>query len=391
MKKVDRGLNCEFDQDTHHSKLSLILIGLTMLVLGVPAFSGTDPGQSQTDSQLSPANLPQRFAEREPAEAVSLLASALDENRPVDNQQLLDAAREHFMGRTDDTATANAMAGYLSIGEDEPTGLTFRVGQGGRIESPPSMRIAVLDWLSDIDGDEALTISREILELAEDAEEAAVALRNLGRHPEVARSGEFLHYTLAFVSNPQWLEQPSAGFFEGFDALAYSQAYDHLDVLVSIAKNHPNLTGFLAILMDTMIQNDRGAVYPLLMDLPIFGNEFRSMRAVWFARADVRDANQKKALELYLKDSSVTVEEKKRFLELFPLFTRSTAPRLLTEDHLLSIAEMVSIDHASIKFFEYHSAELERKGLGPSIQGLKERLGVFVSRVKTKNHTSPRQ
>ena len=229
MKRGKKGSHLKIEHRSNAARMLLGFVGLSLPASVLQAFAGDCSNSPPNDGQLAPVNLPQRLASHAPDEALFLMTRHLEERQPRENQHCLDAARSNFLQWSGGSETASALVDNLSDEADKRIGLTFSVGRGGCFESPPTMRVAVHDRFSEIDSDQSLAQSRQILQRAQDADEAALALSNQGRHPE-----ELLNHTLALISNRQSLEEPSPGFFDGIDAFVFAESYPRLEMLMNV-------------------------------------------------------------------------------------------------------------------------------------------------------------
>lgn len=276
----------------------------------------------------------------------------------------MELARNH-LGRLPREHAVKLLESFLDSGNDFETDLPFVLGSGGSLVSHPSLRVAALDWLGDISPDDAFHYSKRIYDASESQDEWALALRNHGRVTLPGEDPVFSERILDAITNSAWLENPSDGFIESFDAIVFNQQYDAVEHLIDIAKSDSHLNRIAPVILDALVQHNRGAALRFVSENPERLGEVPFLRANLFTRADVRDNQQKKIVTRFVFSESISYEEKKRFAENFPSFDRFIGNRLLTEDRIFSLRERALIDEASLNLVyewkENASTDLDRR------------------------------
>lgn len=321
-----------------------------------------DPQESHpgpTDEQTFPCPRPKQDAhaaesERELShldelylvfEAIAVRLQMVDSEEDV--KALLEEALD-MLGALSPDEAANILTTYLDSGDDMPLGLPFRVGRGGDLRTPPTLRVASLDWLGRIAPERAAAYSMEVFETSEQPDEWAVAVRNYARLTP-PRSDPYLDDVVReMITNPDWQARPTDGYLEAFDAAVYNEQYDLIPDLIDIADTNPDLAPVAVLAMDEMAQNDRAEALKRISDMEGGFDAMPRLRANLMARADIRDDAQKVIVADYLQRTDVGIDELKEFARLFPNHSRFVGDRLLTEQERLTIADKARIDAAAL-------------------------------------------
>lgn len=115
-----------------------------------------------------------------------------------------------------------AILDYLESGRDAPTGTNFIVGPGGFLTEAPTVRTFLLDVLAELDSQSAAKYSDKIFAEARNADEWALAMRNIARHLQDNRRAKSLLYKFGeMVGRSSWRKNPTGGFLEAFDIPVY--------------------------------------------------------------------------------------------------------------------------------------------------------------------------
>jgi len=314
---------------------------------------------------LRPSAIKSLFDELPPEQVIAQLNSELSRNRPGVSAALTEAAGASLQSRDEVEASALAIADFIDSGANVHTGLPFSVTLEGRLKAAPTLRIAALDWLGDADPVLASEYATQILETTSDSGEAALALRNLGRQTSPGADSHFSKAAREFVTDPRWIAEPTAAYFEGFDALVYSGTYDDLEVLLQVAEQNERLRRFCAMIVDAMISRDPVSLLRNLLEQADRWSAFSEHRPYWFARPYFGTGGYDALVTEYLESDDIALEEKELFLDAFPHFGRFTAPRLLTKDRLLSRAEMIEQVESSREYLRI--LQTKKNALAPVV------------------------
>lgn len=253
---------------------------------------------------------------------------------PEEIEALLERLANEFKSAAPENAVA-AILDFLRSGEDATTGLGFEVGVGGTLREPPTLRVALLDWLGQMDVAAAESHGREWIDAPRSGDEWAIGLRNIAwSAPDGARSVELKERFLAALRRADWTAAPSDGFLETFDLAPFLGGEDVLAVLTEI-HGDPTLRplAWPALLaVDRMLLADRTGVLSALASNPHWMNNSGRARAGLMARADVRVETERLAVETYLRRADVAHEEAAAFGALYPNQNLIASHRLFTRE-----------------------------------------------------------
>jgi hypothetical protein len=268
--------------------------------------------------------------------------------------------RDRLLASPDPLAAAEAIAAFLAGGRDVETGLPFLVGNDGFLDTAPTMRTALLDFVADLDAETALRLARGILDARTTPDEYAVALRNLAWSPLVGaeREEELTRRFGALLDEKSWLAQPSTGFLEAFDAAVALSNQSAIRNLASVAgledtsgnpvRNGVNEAATLAL--DRIMLRTPDEVVALFAEDPAFLAHRPGQRATLLARLDLRRENQFEQFRRYLGSGSQAPDELDYFASLFPNTAYSYGHRLISrQEPTPSIAEMQETDRAFLR------------------------------------------
>jgi hypothetical protein len=101
-------------------------------------------------------------------------------------------------------------------------------------------------------------------------------------------------------------------------------------------------------------------------------------RANYFARADVRDPQQRQVLESYLLDPRTSAQELQQFAGLFPNANFMVSQNLLTPTPTPDHAALTSRDAASLQLVQAWLVDPRFAKLQPQLQRAKQRLEEFA-------------
>lgn len=165
---------------------------------------------------------PQRIGGRS-LEGATLAAAAgrLRHAKPGEATRVLVELRRQFTALPPREA-GEAIRTFLDSQTDAPTGLGFRLGGGGALEEPPTLRAFLLDLLGELDPAVAAAYARVILSRMDSPDEWALALRNLARGDTSADARALLEQkTGELLRHEPWQQNPSSGYLEAFDAAVH--------------------------------------------------------------------------------------------------------------------------------------------------------------------------
>jgi hypothetical protein len=271
-------------------------------------------------------------------------------------------------------AAAAAVLAELRSGRDAPTGLRFAVTEGHILGEWPTWRVALLDWLAQLDPTAAADYAEEIFRAMTAPDEYAVALRNfaVGR-PEGtdALAGHFQR----LLHHGPWAAEPTAGYLEAFDVAVHLRAPALVEALGQRLdpQQPPAVRHAAVVAVDRLVAAAPADTLPAAQTAPALAAQ-PFVRAGLMARADVRDAAQRAALETYLAAADLRPEEAARFAALFPNANAFVAHSLLTENRFTPLREAAQLDQAALAQVRQWRAEGRFPQQGATLAALEQRL-----------------
>lgn len=266
---------------------------------------------------------------------------------------------------------------FLDSGKDRKTGLDFVIGSGGAMKEWPTLRTFLVDALLAIDAQAAARISRGILSKPGNADEWALALRNLARVETSSETRELLiERTQALINNPEWQADPSIGYLNAFDTLVHTDAIESIPLLSGLIqkKDRKDLAhaGFLTL--DRIVQrNPVDALQRLTADRTLSASR-PEMVAQQFARADLRDTSQREIVRKWLLDPSRTPTELQSFAGVYPNNNQFVSHNLLSSSTQPTGSDLAAHDRAALEIISSWQKD-------PAFQPVAEQLRTMVARL----------
>ena len=309
-----------------------------------------------------------------------VLANCQDGSDPELIRKQLEGLRERWLEEEDLYLVAQSIGQLLKTGEDAKTGLAFEVGPGG-LRGWSTMRIFLLDFLSIADPDLAVEIAREILASTSSAEEYAVALKPLLMEgPWRASDEELQAHFSRLLSTPEW--QTREGLAEALDLARVAPSSGTADVLARWVDGSPpaQQAGEMA-LHETAAKSPSLFVELITGDRTLFEDQ-PELRASLMARATVSDGTQATDVDDYLRDPSISREEKEQFLDLYPLRSATTGYRLYGQPPKpFDRSQVVADDRAALEAVNHWMLDPAMADLAPSMKSLQDRLQTWVKQA----------
>jgi hypothetical protein len=250
-------------------------------------------------------------------------------------------------------ARSDAVLAFLRSGLDVPLPGDFVLGPGGWLRDWPTLRLALLDYLSQRDPATAALIAREILTAAPpDAPgEWALAMRELARGHSAEDWPPLVGRRLIdLLRDNRWATSTPRSYLESFDVIVAGRATSLLGELDRLARTGGNAARFAAFLAaDRLTLAAPAAALAELNRQPGLFASLPELRAGLFARADVRDPAQLRALEAYFLRGDVGAEEHRAFAVIFPQYDLAISDNLLTPPSRRSLADMQAHDIAALR------------------------------------------
>ncbi|HEY5233897.1 MAG TPA: hypothetical protein VIK35_10235 [Verrucomicrobiae bacterium] len=295
-------------------------------------------------------------------------------------RQLLAELRAELAAMPTNEAVA-AIKQFLDSKADASTHLGFKVAKKGLLDEAPTLRTFLLDELARIDPAAAADYSKMILASKDSPDEWAVALRNLAWGDTSADGRTLLEQkTTEMLQYEPWQQNPSTGFLEAFDAAVYVGGTGLMPVLTDLVRKQDNPAvahaSFLAL--DRLVINNPTTMLAALLADPDSMQGRETTRADYFARADVRDPQQKQVLENYLLNPKTTPAEIDAFAGIFPNANYMISPNLLTQSQTPGRDVLVNRDTESLRAVQGWITDPRFAQLLPSLQKMQVRLASFV-------------
>lgn len=342
-----------------------------------------NPGKLAPASRQEGANPAGKvpFSEPEARQGLRAAAAALKYriNRQ-DSQKILDGLRESF-SKLPTEATVAILRDFLDGGADGPTQLEFAVGLDGLLTGAPTLRVFLLDQLARVDRAAAAAYARQILERMDSPDEWAVALRNLALGAASAEVRALLREKAGqMLKHEPWQRNPSVGYLEAFDVAVHLGGTGLVPTLAGLVqlKDNPAVAHAAHLALDRMVIQEPAATLNLLQAEPglLAGRELA--RADLFARADVRNAPQRQAVENYLLSAQRSAAELNQFAGVFPNASFRISQNLLTRSLTPDFATLAARDAGALQAVNEWLADPRFAQLKPQLEKIRRRLENFV-------------
>jgi hypothetical protein len=270
---------------------------------------------------------------------------------------------------------------FLDSKADAPTHLGFKVAGNGFLTDAPTLRTFLLDELGRLDPAAAADYSKTILASMDSPDEWALALSNLGRG-DTSDAGRSLleEKTGEMIQYAPWQQNPSVGFLEAFDAAVYLGGTNLMPALSNLVKlqDNPAVAHAAYLALDRLVINNPAGTLAALEADPDLMQGREATRANYFARADVRDPQQRQILENYLLDPQISPAEINTFAGVYPSANFMISPNLLTQSPTLDHQALLSRDAESLNIAQAWLADPRFANLQPALTKITVRLQQFV-------------
>lgn len=313
------------------------------------------------------------------AESVSLSFSKLSGKPDSSKTSLADL--ENSLKSLPQDEALREIRDFLHSGRDKETGLPFEIGREGNLTSWPTFRVYLLDLLAEIDPAAAGEIGKEILGTPTTADEWALAMRNLGRVERSAEGDKFLREkAVELIENPDWQADPSVGYLNAFDVLVHTDATGETPLLSSLIqrKDRKDLAhaGFLTL--DRLVQRQPVDELVLLAADKSLLESRPEMVAQQFARADLRDSDQRNIVKSWLLDPARTPTELRSFTSVYPNNNRFVSNNLLTTEPPQAGTDLAAHDREALEIVKSWQADPEFESIASELAAMERRLAGFV-------------
>lgn len=282
-------------------------------------------------------------------------------------------------------AAVAAVAEALRSGVDAPSGLPFAIGPGGALDSAPSLRTFLLDYLAQLDPAAAAQFARTALATKGSPDEWAVALRCVARAETDEAARKFLEGKMReLLTHEPWRRDPSAGFLEAFDVAVHLRGASLVPELSALVRltDHRAAAHAAYLALDRLAIADAAPVLAKLADEPELMQGREVTRANFFARADVADGAQRATVERYLLDARRPAEELRTFAGLFPNANFMVSQNLLTPTVTPDRATLAARDRAALRAVNEWLADARFAPLRAELERTRARLEKFVRQTE---------
>ena len=143
-------------------------------------------------------------------------------------------------------------------------------------------------------------------------------------------------------------------------------------------QDNPAVAHAAYLALDRLVITDASQLLAALEAAPELMQGREATRADYFARADVRDPQQRQVLETYLLDPHRSAAELAQFAGVFPNANYMISQNLLTPTPTPDHAALTSRDAASLQIVQAWLADPRFAKLQPQLQRAKQRLEDFA-------------
>jgi len=315
---------------------------------------------------------------------LSRAAAALKASQtPEQSLRVLADLRAALTQLPQDVAIA-LIRSFLEENSDAATRLSFQISSNGSLAEAPTLRVFLLDLAAQIDPGAAADDARTILSASASADEWAVSLRNLARFDSSPETSAFLKGKLAaMLQNAAWRQSASAGFLEAFDVAVHTHATELAPALAGLLRQAENRAVAHAafLTLDRLAIQDTTELLNRLQEEPELMAGREQTRANFFARADLRDPEQRTLLETYLLDPRRTPAELQTFAGLFPNANLMVSNNLLTRPETPARGELIARDREALATIDAWLEDARFERLRPQLDAMKQRLAGFVQQA----------
>lgn len=359
--------------------LSIVSAWLLWPVHHAPVATAS-PGGNHTPSLPTPPPSPAPPVKHAAETATAQFEEFVDrlQRDPASAREVFTALRAYLRSLPPEVAVATIRA-FLDSARDIAVPLDFTLTADGSLSAAPTLRVWLLDTLTLVAPQAAADYAQRILATSASSDEWAISLRAyaIGRPDDAAflkaKAGEMLART-------DWREKPSAGYLEAFDVIVHTQANDFAPRLAQLVQDKNNrAVGHAAFLtLDRLIQQNPAATLTQLQAQPDLMAGREQTRANYFARADVRDPQQRTLLETYLLDPRRTPEELETFAGIYPNANFMVSNNLLTRTATPAGEDLAAHDREALRVVESWLADPRFAAQRTRLEAMQRRLREFV-------------
>lgn len=360
------------------------------ILLGL-AIAGLLRWKAGEASPPPPAVSPEAPVDRRPM-ATPAIREALqrlgDSPDPAVARETLDRLRGELLSLPREEAVRSIESFLRNPSQDAATALPFTIGDNGNLETAPTLRIALLDWLGQRDPAAAAALARELLEEPHSADEWALCLRNVARGPADPETPYFLHRKWEeMVDIEAWRASPTVGFLEAFDTLVHARATAATPRLAELAADQSPQSAAVAhasfLTLDRLVLTEPAGTLERLLAADQLLARRGPMVAQLMARADLGDPRQRDLVAAYLLDEQRRPDELEAFAGVFPNANYMMSSNLLTRTRLPDRDQRLGSDRAALERVERWLDEERFAEIRPVLEAMRTRLRGFVEAPPT--------
>ena len=256
------------------------------------------------------------------------------------------------------------------------------MGRNGLLDEAPTLRTFLLDELLRLDAATAADYAKKVLARINSQDEFALALRSLARGDSSFEARALLEDKMRDLLQQQtWQENPSVGYLEAFDVAVYLGGTHLLPELSSLLRRQdgPALAHAAFLPLDRLVINDTTLTLQAIHTEWGLMKGRESTRANYFARADVRDPQQRQILENYLLSPRIGPAELSTFVGVYPNFNFMISENLLTPTATPEPATLIAHDRGALQVVQEWLADARFAKISLDLQKVRTRLETFVS------------
>ena len=294
------------------------------------------------------------------------------------NRKLLVELRS-YLASVPPQETSRAIQAFLAENKDAATKLDVTINAGGGLGDASSLRVFLLDYLGQLDRPAAGALAAQILSHYTTPDEWAVSLRNYAwANPGPDGDAYLQSKARELLTNPAWIQHPSAGFLEAFDTIVHAHGTALTPELATLVrdKDHRDTAHAAYLTLDRLTLTEPAATLTQFLEHPELMKGREQTQANYFARADVRQPEQRALVERYLLDPARTPEELASFAGLYPNANYMISNNLLTQTATPRHDELAQHDAAALDVIRQWLAD-------PRFERLKPQIGIIRSRLET--------
>ncbi len=212
----------------------------------------------------------------------------------------------------------------------------------------------------------------------------AIALRSIGKlmSPREASSNVyFLDKLEELLGYDPWLEDPSMGFLQSFDAVVYSGNPALAARLASLINDASTLRAVryaATLALDRMVLDQFRSIVPDLRRDPELLSAYPKVRSNLLARADLRIPEERVIVEDYLLDENVSEAELAHFVSAFPNANLEISYNLLTRPKRSTISDLIQHDRSAYAVVVDWKSDARFSHIAQKIEVIESRLKRFL-------------